>query len=133
MNVADYGQELSNIGMAGLMDLSEVERRRALALMEINREQAKAKGNAVGLMVGSVGGAIKGSYDRRKAEVERDQRDAQGAWQNANFKQRLANVAAGRPEDFGMATTPDRLEFKPYSPLQRLDELTSHFMDRGFI
>lgn len=133
MSVATFGQELSNIGMAALMDLSEAERRRVLSQYELNREMSAAKGQAIGTMVGSVAGAAKGSYERRKAEVEQGQRDAQGAWQNANFKQRLTNIAAGRPEDYGMQNTPDQLQFKPYTPLQHLDALTSHFMDRGFI
>ncbi len=40
---------------------------------------------------------------------------------------------ARRPINYGLEGVPDRLEFKPYTPWQHMDDLVDHFRNLSFL
>lgn len=127
MSVGAFGEDLQGLGLAGLQGLSEAEQRRMLGQAEINREMAKAKGLAIGEMVGSVAGAGKGYYNTRKEGYERDQRQKLDDYQTELYARGLESKASGRPMD--MSNLPQKPSTKPYN---FLDDITNQYHDSGF-
>ena len=80
MNVANYGQSLREIGNANLQDLAEIERARQQKIWELDTLNARAKGEALGSLTGTVAGVIKGGIDSyNQGQTNQDaERAAQG-------------------------------------------------------
>jgi len=83
MNVAKYGQDLSLIGLENLQELARAERQRQQNMWEAETAQKKARAEAIGSMVGTIGGAAKGYYNTKK--------DAHEAGQDENAREYYAN------------------------------------------
>lgn len=133
MNVADYGQSLREIGTKNLEALASLERAKQDARWETDVARKKGTAESVGTMAGGVAGFIKGDFNRRKDEVQGEQNLAQAEWDRQNLAQRMGNLSAGRPADFGMQDTPARLQFKPYDAWQYLDDIGHQFRLSGMV
>lgn len=122
MNVAEYGQGLREMGQKNLDELARVERARQNAQLDQQVLQGKAKGEAVGTMLGGLAGAGKGFYNTRKDDYERKQREDVQTYQNEYFRRGLDAAIARVPMDTtGMPPKPD---LKPYS---FLDDMVNQF------
>lgn len=80
MNVGGYGQNIKLIGLRHLLDQGNTESERLRLQQEMNALNSKARGKAIGGVVGSVLGAGKGLYDDYRAgELQADVKNAEAA------------------------------------------------------
>jgi len=85
MNVAGWGQGLQGLGLAQLQALAGIENDRRWGNYEQTQAENEAQAQAVAGLIGTVAGAGKGAYTKRKDQFDQEQQATQRQWEAENF------------------------------------------------
>lgn len=80
MNVAGYGQGISQMGVLSLGRQAQREGERDRLKSAQARTEEQAQGEAIGVLTGAATRAAQGVYDERKGEFDRQHADEQRAY-----------------------------------------------------
>lgn len=127
MNMADYGQDIKYIGLGALQRAAEVEDYRLRGYNEMRQRESAAKGEAIGGLVGTVGGMGKGLYEGRKAKHDAENAKNKEDWKNEVFNQKLQNMRDGKAIDADLKPEPESPDYSAW------DDLMKGLRDQGWV
>ncbi len=106
MNMGEYGGRLQAMGLRNLEAMAELENQRQQQQYAADQQQAKAKAEAVGGMVGGLAGAAKGYYEKKKGDHATTEAARRTRYEEQKLDERLSALAEHR----------EPVESEPFQP-----------------
>lgn len=111
MNMAEYGGRLQRLGLQNLESLGELENKRRWDQYAADQQNSAAQSEAIGTLVGSVAGGVKGYYNKKRDDHAQGQAEKRRAYDDQAMKDYVNARMAGQEPQQAEPFKPETFDF----------------------